>query len=319
MQTLTAHPQPPRSPGLLTGESPPPYRRRIPWGPLRRYRPVHPSALRKFLLGYQRLDKAFRRHHHLFPERPITDAAQFGYMQHVSTHVYHAIPGMAPHNSVGWWQVLGSLANLVDEYEWLEIDWEVLNEAWAHWQGAEQGEATHGSHLAVYLDYIPVKMYGFDCNGPMYEFPPIELFHALFSTKCTVQTVSADLLINIEVYDEFDNVWTPGDQQQAWQLLDEIESDPGQYSEPVRWLPELVRWACHQTGNPMLDKSFDPYRDGPWYPWDDIDEVRYAWQRAQNVIKAFHRLMEWYEADNSRLALLVYFLMEGGGADGLDW
>ncbi|MCP4992928.1 MAG: hypothetical protein GY934_03945, partial [Gammaproteobacteria bacterium] len=275
MQAIRTSPQPTRSSGLLKGEDPPPYCRRIPWGPLRRHRPVHPQALRKFLLGYERLGKALRRHQHFFPEQPVTD--KFSHMKHVSTHTYHTPPGAEAHNSLGWWQVLGSLVNLVDEYEWLEINWEVLNEAWATWQGAEDSEAMHGSHLAVYLDYIPVKMYGFDCNGPIFEFPPIELFHALFSTKCTVQSVSADLLINIEVYDDFDDVWTPEDQAQAWELLDEIESDPGQYPEPVRWLPELVRWACHQTGNPLLDQTFQPYQNGPWYPWDDLDEVRYAW------------------------------------------
>ncbi len=317
MFTLTSNATPSSASGFLEDVV---SRRQIPWGPLRRIQPVHPLALRKFLLGYQRLSKAFTRHQQLFPEQPLTE--YFGHMQHVRTHVYHPVPGMKDANSVGWWEVLGELVRRVEEQEWFEINWPALDDAWAWWQG--DGEKEHeddpGSHLAVFLEYIPLNMYGFNCQETMYEFPPVELFHALFSTKCTITNISASLLIDIEVYDEeWDEVWTPDDRTRAWALISDIESDSGAWSEPIRWLPEIIRWACHQTGNPILDTIFDPYKDGPWFLWEDFQDVSNSWQRARGVINAFQRLMTWYEKDNSRLSLLSGFLMEGEYSDDLDW
>ncbi|MEM7348696.1 MAG: hypothetical protein AAF485_31080, partial [Chloroflexota bacterium] len=303
--------QSPHSTGLLV-ETP---TRQIPWEPLKRLRPVHPFALRKFLTGYSRLEKALTLHKKLFPEYLIEE--QLSERRHIHTHVPYV--NISTDQAVGWWDVLGSLVNLVSQHSWFEIDWDVLNNAWAIWQGGTR-ESDPGAHLAVFLDYIPIQMYGFNCKEALDEFPPMELFHVLFSLKCDIPLITITLLTELELYDtEFDEFWSDADRQQAWLLLEEIESDPGRWPEPVRWLPEMIRWACHETKNPILDRQFDPYRDGPWFPWDDVDEVRYAWQRAQGVIKAFQRLMTWYEEDCSRLGLLAEFLMEGKHCDDLTW
>jgi hypothetical protein len=301
-------------------------RRRLPWAPLRRWRPVHPRALRKYLLGYHRLEKALTRHQQLFPEVPV--AERFGQLRHVRTQVCppsHPDPDNPKLDSdpavVGWWQVLGSLLSLAEHHEWFEINWPALNDAWAWWRGGGENDSyNQGAHLAVFLDYIPLNMYGFNCQETIYEFPPMELFHALFARKCDPGAISARLLMEIELYDEeFDDVWGEADRNRAKALLDEIEANTGRYPEPVKWLPELIRWACHETLNPILDRSFDPHKDGPWFSWDEAKDVRYAWQRAQGVIKAFHRLMQWYEADSARLIILAQFLMEGKYSDELDW
>ena len=104
----------------------------------------------------------------------------------------------------------------------------------------------------------------------------------------------------------------------AWERLRAIEADPGRYPEPVRWLPELARWACRRTGNFILDQTFDLER-GPWLSWQDPEQARTAWRRARPVIEQFRRLTEWVEADESRLTLLAYALMEGNHYDELEW
>jgi hypothetical protein len=88
----------------------------------------------------------------------------------------------------------------------------------------------------------------------------------------------------------------------------------------VRWLPELARWACHRTGNFMLDRRFDPYDKGPWLTWQgDLEEVKVAWRRARPIIEAFDRLMRWRLAGEANIAALAHFIMTGGSCDRLDW
>jgi hypothetical protein len=96
-----------------------------------------------------------------------------------------------------------------------------------------------------------------------------------------------------------------------------IETDPGCYPEPVRWLPELVRWACGKTGNFILDRPASP----PYLHlgWDQLLEVKTAWLRARPLLAQRDRLMRWYEQDPARLTLLADVLMDGKNHDYLDW
>jgi hypothetical protein len=145
----------------------------------------------------------------------------------------------------------------------------------------------------------------------------MELMRALLNDPF-VEEVSPDLLTAVEIYDGLSD-WTEADRETAWERLRAIEADPGRYPEPVRWLPELARWACGRTGNFILDQSFDLNR-GPWLSWqNDLEQVRTAWRRARPVIDQFHRLIDWVEADQSRLTLLTYALMEGTHYDHLEW
>ena len=70
---------------------------------------------------------------------------------------------------------------------------------------------------------------------------------------------------------------TLADRAGVWERLRAIEADPGRYPEPVRWLPELARYACGRTGNPILDCELDPGGQGPWFSWAaDLEQVRHG-------------------------------------------
>jgi len=267
-----------------------------PWAILKRLRPVKLETLGRFVSNYHRLNLALKLIEKHFPEE---------------LKVYDDV------SKASWWEVLAHLANLIERVEWFEVNWGALNEAWAWWMESDDED---GEHLAVFLEYIPVTLYGFTEGENIFEFPPMELLHALLATQCEIKTVSAQLLIDAEIYDELDEVWGETERERAWALLREIEADPGRYPEPVRWLPELARWACHCTGNVILDRHFDPYQDGPWFTWAaDLEEVKQAWRRAQPVIQAFHRVMQWSEADSTNIAELANFIMQGGNIDAFDW
>jgi hypothetical protein len=213
---------------------------------------------------------------------------------------------------VGWWEILADLLNQIEQNDDFQVDWNRLNEAWAHW---EADPAENGDRFAAYLHYIPVTLYGFGGQN-ISGYPPLELMRALFSEN--VAPVTPDLLINIELYDGLEE-WRVHCRDRAWERLDNIESDPGSYPEPVRWLPELVRWACSCTGNCILDQAFDTQANRPWFTWDNLSEIKIAWQRARPAIRQLERLMAWYEHDPGNLSLLADFLMGGGAFDELCW
>jgi len=291
MLNLASRASSPRAPGLLALQA----HGLRPWALLERLRPVKLEALTHQLRGYERLNLALRL---------------------IQQHFPAALADYADLSSTGWWEVLAHLANLVEEQSWFEVNWPVLNEAWAYWM--QDPDEEQGDHLAVFLHYIPVTLYGFTDDETLFEFPPMELLHTLLA-DCDIGAVSSQLLIDAEIYDNLDS-WRQQDREAIWQLLHGIEADPGRYPEPVRWLPELARWACHRTGNVMLDRHVDPYQAGPWFSWHhDLDEIRHAWRRAQPVIQVFQRLMNWYEHDSSNLAKLANFMMNGGNTDELDW
>jgi hypothetical protein len=281
-----------RAPGLL---DPPEATRLRPWALLQRLRPIQLATLARQLHTYERLNLGLQLLDHHFPT---------------------TLPEYTDLSSTGWWEVLADLVNRVEQAGWFQVNWPALNRAWAYWmEDPEEG----GDHLAAFLHYMPVTLYGFSDGETIFDEPVIELLHTLLA-DCDVQTVSAQLLIDCEIYDDLDDIWRDADRQAAWTLLSQIEADPGRYPEPARWLPELARWACHRTGNVMLDRSFDPHHDGPWFTWaDDLAEIKHAWRRAQPLLKALQRVTAWCEQDNTHIAKLAHFIMEGGSTDELTW
>jgi hypothetical protein len=221
----------------------------------------------------------------------------------------------ASETGIGWWEVLARVVNLAAKANWFVINWDALNEAWAWW--VEKGDG--GDKLAVFLEYIPVKLFGF-AGEALFECPPMELLHALLAPAGEVNAISAHLLERAGMdEDELDEIWLDDDRQRAWALLQTIESQPDQYPQPVRWLPELARWACRQTGNILLDHRFDPYGAGPWFRWDELPRVQSAWQRALPVVNVLERIWTWIDTDPDNLPALARFLMRGDSTDRLDW
>ncbi len=255
--------------------------------------------------------------------RPVGLAAVVRQMQHYSrtvraaqlmeTHFPDGLAAYRPVLEVGWWEVLIDLGHKIEEDGWFELDWELLDLAWAGWMEDRENDA--GDALARFLEYIPVQLYGL--TGAHYrQYPAMEMGHILLAETPAIKP-SPHLLAAAELYNRLDK-WRRSNRAAAWERLQAIEVDPGRYPEPVRWLPELARWAVKRTGNFILDRSFDP-NSGPWVPWTDIEQVKVAWRRAGPVIEQFHRLNQWVTADESRLTLLAYALMEGNHYDKLEW
>jgi hypothetical protein len=96
--------------------------------------------------------------------------------------------------------------------------------------------------------------------------------------------------------------------------LARIEADPGAWPEPIRNLPELARFACHRTGNVVLDQVFNPYQNGPWLTWaNEMSQLAQCWKRAKPVIGQCNRLVAWCEHEPGNIAKLAGFVM--GGAE----
>jgi hypothetical protein len=167
-----------------------------------------------------------------------------------------------------------------------------------------------GELLATYINYIPLRLYGLT-DKAIEKYPPMELLHVLLS-RCEVKAVSTELLAEAEIYDSLDT-WTEQDKASAWQFLERIESDPSLWPEPIRTLPALARYACHATGNIVLDSTFNPYdQHGPWCTWDNHTiQIQASWQRAKIILQWFDRLMKWYAREPAKIASLAHFVMEG--------
>lgn len=285
------------------GFEPKPWQWVKPWAALQRLRPVRVSALADRLRGYSRTITAVRLLGQHFPGALAT---------------YQDLSGQPI-----WWDLLADLINKAEEVDWFEADWELLNLAWAGWMEHADDEGNDGQSMAAFLRHIPVKLHGFTPDAVLAS-PAIEFFHALLSDQ--VQAVSARLLIALEIYDRhFEDVWGAPERALAWQHLQEVETDPGRFPEPGRWLPELARWACHATGNPLLDltRPVELHLDHDWPPvpftWDDLETVRVAWRRAKPVIVQLERLETWLKNDESRFIRLFKFFKEGIYDHEFDW
>ncbi|MCL4303155.1 MAG: hypothetical protein KJ077_46145 [Anaerolineae bacterium] len=276
-----------------------------PWALLRRLRPVKVSTLAGRLREWRRSIAGLELLRQHFPD---------------TLRAYDAL------TEPKWWEILAHLLNQVEESDGFEVDWNLLNMAWAWWmEGDEESEADQGNALAAFLLYLPLKLYGFSQSDLLHSTLPVQLLHALLSPQ--VQAVTSSLLLALEIYDQhFEEVWGPGERARAWEILGAVEQDPGRYPEPVRWLLELARWVGHTTHNPILDLAAGaghPDTADAWPPsrftWaNDLAEVQSAWRRARPVIHQLERLERWVEDDASRLSLLYTFFSEGT-YDQLDW
>ncbi|MCP4992896.1 MAG: hypothetical protein GY934_03785 [Gammaproteobacteria bacterium] len=289
---------------------------------LRRLRPARAEVIGVRLQSYQRLVLALNLLRRLFPE---TFASEQRYLSSFS--VLHQPPTSKAEDmtamghgllGVSWWEVLTRIIFQVQTEEWFEVNWPVLNDAFARW--VADPAQNNGDHLAVYLHFLPIMLYGFtEKPEVLFEYPPAELLHALLS-DCEVRQVSARTLEHAGLYHSFED-WTEADKEGVWALLDTIDSDPGLWPEAVRNLPEIARWACHKSGNIVLDRCFAPHDKGTvWLQWGDhLAAVKMATRRARPVMKAFHRLMDWYQAEPTRLSKLANFLIKGDDCNELNW
>ncbi|MCK6623679.1 MAG: hypothetical protein DPW09_01955 [Anaerolineae bacterium] len=261
---------------------------------LRRLRPVRLRTFAQQLESYTRTADALLLLTQFFPE---------------------ALEGYATLSYPVWWEILTFVLRSAETAGWFEVDWQDFNNRLRVW---ETNKAERGDLLANFLRYIPIKQYGF-APHLISRYPPMELMYILLSEDEAIESISSDLLITLEIYDQFDDEWTKAERQAAWARLRDVEENPDQYPELVRELPNLARWATHTTGNPLLDwpplewihnhlrQPQHFYR----FSWDDVSLVRMLWRQVQPIIGQLKHLAEWVEQDENRLLLLFNFFAEG--------
>jgi hypothetical protein len=200
----------------------------------------------------------------------------------------------------GWWGVLGYCIGLAGKAGWFDVDWKLVEDAWFWW--GLKPDRDRGSLLATFLHHLPLRLHGF--HKRIFGYPPMRLLQALLTGPPIEVTTPRERAI--ELADLFEN-WTEADRQAAWGRL-----VLARLPEPLRRLPELARWACHRTGNPILDRTFDPESSESWFTWaGDLPAVRRYFRQARPLIEELERLMAWYERDpNRHLAMIADILTE---------
>jgi hypothetical protein len=190
-----------------------------------------------------------------------------------------------------------------------------MNLSWISWINSPTKDK--GRHMAAFLEYVPVKLYGFSAQS-IVENKPMNLLQLFLYDKA--EAYHKDLPQEAEFPGDPEN-WGEKDREKAWTMLHRIEDDPGMYPMPVRCLPELGRWVCKRTRNIILDYHFDPRLNGPRFRWDspDLEQLKLAWRRAKPIVQQQKKLTEWYERDPSRLVLLTRFLIGADSYEQLDW
>lgn len=267
---------------------------------LGRLRPVKVEAAAQLLQEYGRTTTALHLLKRLFPE---------------------SFKSYPPLSHPIWPEVLIHVLRTAEAADWFQVNWMDVHSRLRMW---ETDERENGKLLAYFLQHIPVQQYGFTPRGfsspTIGEYPLMELMYVLLSGSKDLTSISSEILIELEVYDAFDDIWTEVERQMAWQRLYEVEKRPQRFPKLVRMLPSLARWAIGQTGNPLLD--YPPVR---WldelvaehcgyhyrFAWTEADRVRGFWQQAKPILHQRDRLVEWSRQNPNPLIVLFNFFAEG--------
>jgi hypothetical protein len=164
-----------------------------------------------------------------------------------------------------------------------------------------------------------VQLYGWGAN--ILRYPPLRLLEMMLDGAITgdrrkaLRTMVDDAgLYGGGTLHSILASWAEADEFGAWARLTEIEADPAPYPQPLRCLPELARWVCHQTGNPILDRANEEQAYGfqTFWTWADLPEIRQRWRQARPAIEQRDRLQEWYQAGGAgRLSEIAAILIDG--------
>lgn len=223
-----------------------------------------------------------------------------------------------------WWEMLAHLLNLAETADWFQISWGDFRCGMAVW---EEESDDNGNYLANFLEYIPVVSYGFTPES-ISNYPPMEMMFILLSNSD--QVFSAPRLSSVFAQYRLEDEWGPLERQQAWERLQAIENEPEQYPEPLRWLPGLARWACGNSGNPILDapplewdeddsnETQSPQQRPLRFIWDDAERLRKVWGWARPIVEQLKNLLWWINQDETNLVRLFTFFVEGD-YDQLEW
>jgi hypothetical protein len=213
-----------------------------------------------------------------------------------------------------WDDALFHFLRMVSAKDWFEVDWEVLDELYNCWLNDPEG--CYNEDLAAYLTGIPVKCYGFSEND-FENYTGLRVLAAMVNEAHSDQ-VSADLLEDLDIY-----------RIGAVTIEETLErvanTDFSAQPAPLCWLAEMVGIAAANTGNVLLDTTFEW---GEWWPefftWaDDLERVKAAWLEAKPVAEHLEAFKEWLgeeeEVDGEKIRQMVDVLLgeqEGEDEDG---
>jgi hypothetical protein len=258
--------------------------------PLRCLRPLRSGTLADELREYQQIRIVLNRMERFFPDNFQQNKQGFAWTETEPRLI---------------WEDL-----LLELYRWadgllFEVAWPLL----------EIGEVD----LAVFLEHLPLVLYGF--GEETWENPLLTLLRYLLSGECVTEEDFNWLLNELGLNSLLGlDTWRKYSFDDSWQRLFLIDKYPERFSQMMRHLPDLARYVCSETGNPLLDQSYCDdvcyvYMIDDWFAWtwDEVEQVRRWWQQARQILEAGEQLTAWAR-QGENLARLARFIMTGEGA-----
>jgi hypothetical protein len=243
-----------------------------PYTVLKRLRPVSLNALIERATRAQYRVKAIALINRYFPEQL-------------------AVVQVSPGLDAPWLEIFGHFLRLVEGAGWFEVDWDRLSSLEEGW--CQSGENSYEDHLALYLDNIPVRVYGIGEDDQ-------DVYNALWILRMLLDEytrVDPDFLIGYELYDALDDIFSKEE------ILCHVRNaDYSHLPEPLCWLDEICEIAAG-NGNQLLTETFETtdYGMSPFLWERDLERVKALYREARPAIKRLQAFRDWlaerYEAD----------------------
>lgn len=229
---------------------------------------------------------------------------------------------------IGWIDALRYFLAHIDQAGWFEPDWRSLNQliqfAYEDYPESEEEEQDPDwepdafGPLADAFSNIPVEAFGlYDAlSGPvdMASWPPLLLLNCLcYPDGFNLEKNFPDLAKRSEAKElRTIKVGLPSEIGQLKQIRKNIQEtnyrrtqalDLTRLEYPINLLPEITRYACGKTGNPLMDNSsnFENWSGfgEDWYSWDtDLDQLKGDWQMAQAMLGRIEAFLMWADSEN---------------------
>lgn len=212
--------------------------------------------------------------------------------------------GIAP--SAGWGSVLNRLLRRVEQAEWFEIDWNMLD--YLHeWgmndpdEGELDGETMGVYYLSCYTGGIPAKFYNYSEEDWHESYHLASDYPALVAIR-----VGIDASYNIDIPEELEPL--------TWINYDAAlrQVDWAAQPRPLNAFPLAVRFVRRDFGNPLLDEGAEALDLWPerWTWAADVDTVWGYALHARPIWGAIEALAEWLQADEEHVTQLWDVLVE---------
>lgn len=212
----------------------------------------------------------------------------------VVTHFPEAAGEIDPQRE-DWWETFRYFLSLVEEADWFEIDWLLLDHLWECWVNEAEDDWMHD--LAAYLTGIPVRCYGFTESD-------IENYDCLCTLAGLITEEVSLAPSTLVAYGLYDNLTEQAKEELRLRLEAE---DFSAYGEPLCWLPEMAAIATHSTGNRILDTTTEVYDLWPdRFTWsEDLNLIKEAWQEARPVAEHYKKFIAYFEDQHTAEDLMV--------------